>query len=161
MSPNSLANLKPFKRGDEWRGNAGGRPKKLPISEAYAALMPAELDEAVVKSLKLPKRKSKEKWTWAEAITFCQARNACTKTEAAKEIREAIEGKSLTRLRLSMDEDSELNLHVTQERTREETIAEILRIQERIRARSSAQKGELATTRADRLRTSHRANDEE
>jgi hypothetical protein len=161
MSPNSLANLKSFKRGDEWRGNAGGRPKKLPISEAYAALMPAEVDDAVVKSLKLPKLKGEKRWTWAEAITFCQARNACTKTEAAKEIREAIEGKSLTRLRLSMDEDSELNVHVTQERTREEIIADILRIQQRLRARKSAEKGELATTRGDRLRSSKRTTNEE
>jgi hypothetical protein len=37
VSPKSLANLRPFKRGKEWNGNAGGRPKSKLQSEAYRA----------------------------------------------------------------------------------------------------------------------------
>jgi hypothetical protein len=37
-NPKSLANLKPFKPGAEWKGNAGGRPKGKPLTEALEAL---------------------------------------------------------------------------------------------------------------------------
>ena len=37
-NPRCLANLKPFKAGAEWKGNAGGRPKRLPLSEALEAI---------------------------------------------------------------------------------------------------------------------------
>jgi hypothetical protein len=33
-NPNSLANLKRFKPGAEWKGNAGGRPKRKPLTQA-------------------------------------------------------------------------------------------------------------------------------
>jgi len=36
-NPNSLANLKPFKPGAEWKGNVGGRPKRKPLTEAPEA----------------------------------------------------------------------------------------------------------------------------
>jgi hypothetical protein len=37
-NPNSLANLKRFKPGAEWKGNAGGRPKRKPLTEALEAI---------------------------------------------------------------------------------------------------------------------------
>ena len=37
-NPNSLANLRPYKPGPEWIGNAGGRPKRKPLSEALEAI---------------------------------------------------------------------------------------------------------------------------
>lgn len=37
-NPNSLANLKPFKAGAEWKGNAGGRPKRKPLTEALETI---------------------------------------------------------------------------------------------------------------------------
>lgn len=39
MSPASLANLKPFKSGPEWTGNAGGRPKKTLLSEVTQEML--------------------------------------------------------------------------------------------------------------------------
>jgi hypothetical protein len=37
-NPNSLSNLKPFRPGAEWTGNAGGRPKRKPLTEALEAI---------------------------------------------------------------------------------------------------------------------------
>ena len=42
VSPKSLANLRPFKKGKEWTGNAGGRPKSRLQSEAYRAELAKE-----------------------------------------------------------------------------------------------------------------------
>jgi hypothetical protein len=43
-NPNSLANLRPYKPGIEWTGNAGGLPKRKPLAEALEAIYanPAE-----------------------------------------------------------------------------------------------------------------------
>jgi hypothetical protein len=35
VNPKSLANLRPFKSGPDWSGNAGGRPTQLPITTSY------------------------------------------------------------------------------------------------------------------------------
>lgn len=35
VNANSLANLKPFKAGAEWTGNAGGRPQRRPLTKRY------------------------------------------------------------------------------------------------------------------------------
>jgi hypothetical protein len=164
MNQKSLKNLKPFKPGSEWRGNANGRPKKRPLTSRYEVRLEESLSDWWLKKLRtahhieLPK-----KATWGDAIAAMRAVDALHESYAAKEIREAVEGKSTQRVEISTPEDGELevNLSVQTEQSREEIITQILRIQERLRARSSAQKGELATTRADRLRTPHRANDEE
>lgn len=47
MSAASLANLKPFKSGEEWTGNAGGRPKKGPLTEATEEMLAEKLSNPV------------------------------------------------------------------------------------------------------------------
>ena len=42
VSPRSLANLRPYKSGKDWTGNAGGRPKSRLQSEAYRAELAKE-----------------------------------------------------------------------------------------------------------------------
>lgn len=95
VSENSLANLKPFKAGAEWTGNAGGRPKKKPITEAYARLLenPANADKL------------------AKAIFDEAVKKASV--FAAKEIREALEGKALQAVRM----DGQLKLRDSRERS--------------------------------------------
>ena len=34
VNPNSLANLRPYKPGKDWKGNPGGRPKSKPFTDA-------------------------------------------------------------------------------------------------------------------------------
>lgn len=74
-----LANLKPFKSGAEWAGNAGGRPKKKPITDMYQQIMsdPDKLKQ------------------------FCESmfKRACEgDTVAAKDIIDRLEGKPLQTL---------------------------------------------------------------
>ena len=84
-----------FKAGQP-SANPGGRPKKLPISDAYLALAEQELPEELRVSLRLKKGA-----TYREAIALGQIRAAIKgKTEAAREVREAIEGKATQRLEL-------------------------------------------------------------
>jgi hypothetical protein len=55
VSPKSLANLRPFKKGKEWNGNAGGRPKSRLQSEAYRAELAKEDNQGITNAEKLAK----------------------------------------------------------------------------------------------------------
>jgi len=84
-------NLKPFKPGQS--GNPGGRPRKRLMSDRYAALLDEPFDEAQARR-KLPKGA-----TWVDAIVRGLALAAINgKVEAAREIREGIEGKPRRRI---------------------------------------------------------------
>lgn len=84
-------NLKPWAPGQS--GNPSGRPTKRPITERYQAVAEQLLPEDVRDALRLPKGAS-----YGDAIALAQFRAAIKgKTEAAREIREAIEGKSTQR----------------------------------------------------------------
>jgi hypothetical protein len=101
-NPNSIANLKPFKSGSEWTGNAGGRPKKKPITSAYARAVDNPAD--------------------ADKLAKALFEKACAgDVNAAKELREGIEGKALQGIRL----DGELG--VTSEADRKSRVLDILR----------------------------------
>jgi len=56
VNAKSLANLRPFKKGKDWNGNAGGRPKSRVQSEAYRAELAKEDKEGVTNVEKLAKR---------------------------------------------------------------------------------------------------------
>src|ERR1022692_3423862 len=125
MNPKGTpANLKPFKPGQS--GNPGGRPKKRPISDRYAAIVERPLEEEVRQALKLPRGA-----TYGDAIVLGQARIAIKgKTDAAKEIREAIEGKATQRIEVKdLDEGGEKQRirSLTEEELERELEAEMLR----------------------------------
>jgi hypothetical protein len=74
-------------------GNPGGRPKKRPISDRYHAFAEQLLEERARIALGLPKDT-----TNADALTIQQFRAGFKgNTPAAREIREAIEGKATQR----------------------------------------------------------------
>lgn len=101
-NPNSIANLKPFKSGSEWKGNAGGRPKRKPITSAYARAVDNPED--------------------ADRVAKALFDKACAgDVNAAKELREGIEGKALQAVRL----DGELDLNG--ESDRKSRVLDILR----------------------------------
>ena len=78
-------------------GNPAGRPKKRPISERYEARAEMPLDEELRAVLKLPKGA-----TYGDALAFAQFRSAIKgKADAAREIREAVEGRTAQRLELT------------------------------------------------------------
>jgi hypothetical protein len=86
-----IENLRPWRPGES--GNLSGRPKKRPISDRYAERAEAALPEEERIKRGLPRGA-----TYGDALAFDQF-NAALKgrTEAAREIREAIEGKAAQR----------------------------------------------------------------
>jgi hypothetical protein len=41
---------RPFEKGEKWRGNAGGRPKKKPITALFEQLLEEAVDREAIKS---------------------------------------------------------------------------------------------------------------
>src|SRR5271156_4076312 len=90
-NPKSLANLRKWAPGQS--GNPTGRPRKRPISDRYAEMVETVLPDDLRNAVGLPKGA-----TYGDAIALSQARQAIKgKPEAAREIREAIEGKTCQR----------------------------------------------------------------
>lgn len=91
-------NLRPFRPGVS--GNPGGRPRKRPISDRYERMADLEISDELVQILRLPTGlkvllKTLERPTLGDAVALAQLLGATKgKTEAAKEVREAIEGRS-------------------------------------------------------------------
>ena len=102
MNPNSLANLKPpFQVGHAPLPGAG-RPRKRPITEEYDDLVREPVPVEIARAMKL-----KPGTTWGRAMAIARAREALQAggTPAAKEMREAIEGKATQRIELSRSEE--------------------------------------------------------
>jgi hypothetical protein len=90
-NPKSLANLKKWAPGQS--GNPTGRPRKRPISDRYAEMVETVLPDDLRNAVGLPNGA-----TYGDAIALSQARQAIKgKPEAAREIREAIEGRTTQR----------------------------------------------------------------
>ena len=115
INEKSLKNLKPFKSGGDWTGNAGGRPKKRPITDEYFQLADQVVPEKIRKRLE-------KKWEikLEPGITFSKA-NALRRyldamesggQTSSKEIREAIEGKAPERLEITGPERKEITIHL-------------------------------------------------
>ncbi len=87
-----IENLKPWKPGES--GNLSGWPKKRPISDRYAERAESPLPDKERIKRGLPKGA-----TYGDALALDQF-NAALKgrTDAAREIREAIEGKAPQRV---------------------------------------------------------------
>ena len=104
-----IQNLRPpWKPGES--GNPSGRPKKRPISDLYAEFAERPVPEKLRRALGLAKGA-----TFAEAQTvslFTAASNG--NVQAAREIREGIEGKASERPRLG--EIDEVVFRIVEER---------------------------------------------
>jgi hypothetical protein len=86
-NPNTKG-LMPWKPGQS--GNPSGRPRTKPISDRYAYIAEEKLPESVRKKLGLEAGA-----TYGDALSLMQFRSALNgNTGAAREIREAIEGKA-------------------------------------------------------------------
>jgi hypothetical protein len=129
MNPKSLANLRPFKSGADWSGNAGGRPTQLPLTASYRRFLEQPIPEWWRKKLRRSHHiELSPTATWSDAIGAARVADAVLETSAAKEIREAVEGKSSHRLVL------EPNSEPKDERTLEEVRADVIAMTERLRA---------------------------
>lgn len=89
-------------------GNPNGRPRKRPLSEAHDDVLRMELPMEVRVAMKL-----KAGATWADAIALGIARKAVAgDVSAAKEMREAVEGKATQRIELVTPEDRGFDVNV-------------------------------------------------
>lgn len=61
----------PYKWKPGQSGNPGGRPKKMPVTDAYARLVGQPVPDPIRLKLGLPKRS-----TWADAMALGQVRAA-------------------------------------------------------------------------------------
>jgi hypothetical protein len=110
-------NLKPYrwKKGQP-SPNPGGRPKKAPISEAYAHHVGDPLPDDIRSKLRLPKGA-----TWADAIALGQLRAAVKgNTVAAKEIADRVEGRVPLPMEVETPEGREVRIEVVYLGDREE-----------------------------------------
>lgn len=88
MNAKSLKNLKPFKKGQS--GNPAGRPQRRPITKWLSVIAETRIEESERKRLKLPRGS-----TYGRALAIRMYQQAIEgDIRAAKEIREAIEGKA-------------------------------------------------------------------
>jgi len=110
--PKNTSGLKPWQKGQS--GNPGGRPKKRPVTDEYAALADVEVPAAILKKLKLP-----------PGLTFGQANGLRRWLDslkpgghmASKEIRESIEGKAPQRVEISGPDRREITIRLMHDRT--------------------------------------------
>ena len=103
-----IENLRPpWKPGES--GNPSGRPKSRPISDRYQACAEKRLPEDLRMMLKLKKGA-----TYGDAVALAQFRAAIKgKSDAAREVREAIEGKATQRLEHSGAEGKPMQFVIT------------------------------------------------
>jgi hypothetical protein len=91
-------NLKPFQPGHP---GIGGRPRRRPLSEAYDDVLRERLPKEFRDALLRANIRLKPDASWADAIAASMARTALkANVLAAKEMREAVEGKSTQRIEL-------------------------------------------------------------
>ncbi len=105
-----IENLKSWKPGES--GNLSGRPKRRPISDRYAerAETPLPQKERIKRGLPMGA-------TYADALALGQFNAALNgRTEAAREIRESIEGKVSTREISELPAKKEITIHVKYEK---------------------------------------------
>lgn len=104
-----VENLRPYqwKKGQP-SPNPGGRPKKAPISDAYAHHVGEPLPDDIRSKLRLPKGA-----TWADAMALGQLRSAVKgNTVAAKEIADRVEGRVTLPMEVEVPEDTQLRIVV-------------------------------------------------
>ena len=101
-----VENLKPWRPGES--GNLSGRPKRRPISDRYADLAEVLLPEKDRIKLGLPKGA-----TYGDAVALSVFESALKgRTDAAREIREAVEGKAGQRMEITEPEKKDVQIHV-------------------------------------------------
>jgi hypothetical protein len=119
MNPNSLANLRaPWRKGET--PNPRGINRKRPITDEYFAqaceLVPERLRQRFNRRAKMELLKPGMTWAQAIALRMCYEALMEGSTRAAREMREAIEGKAPQRLEITGPERKEVTIRVVYEK---------------------------------------------
>jgi hypothetical protein len=143
MNPKSLANLRPFKSGADWSGNAGGRPTQLPLTASYRRFLEQPIPEWWRKRLRRSHHiELSPTATWSDAIGAARVADAVLETSAAREIREAVEGKSTMRVQTLTTETLDHNGQFTNGDTLEEARERLIALTATLRAKYASEKRE-------------------
>ena len=111
-NPNpQTAHLKPFKPGQS--GNPAGRPRKRPVSEAYDDWLREPVSKAQIALLRSKGISVPLNATNADIVARAQGNQAIAgNVNAAKELREAVEGKAPQRIEIATPKDREIKLRI-------------------------------------------------
>ena len=114
-------NLKPFKPGADWTGNAGGRPKKRPITDFYFETSEKPLPEKLRLKInaKCGEEVLKKGCTWAEANSVRRFLDSVSENDGhrhSKEIRESMEGKAPQRIEVAQAARTEITIRMIHDR---------------------------------------------
>ena len=102
--------MRPWRPGES--GNLSGRPRKRAISDRYA-----ERAETALPEEERVKRGLPSGATYGDALAFDQFNAALNgRTEAAREIREAIEGRAAQRMEISEPVKKDVHIRVCYEK---------------------------------------------
>ena len=102
--------IPPAMEANKWKpgqsGNPSGRPRRLPISDRYAAMAELPLPDYVLAALKLSEAERPAIKTYGDALALSQFRAGIKgKTEAAREITDRVEGRARQQVELSASLD--------------------------------------------------------
>ena len=90
-----------------------GRPRKRPLSEAYEDWLRQAVDRDTIVKLRSKGIRVPTDATNADMVAMSQGREAISgKTNAAREMREAVEGKAMQRIELSRPEDRSVEFSI-------------------------------------------------
>lgn len=113
QTPAQLANLRPF-GPDNPPPRSPGRPRKRPLSEAYEDWLRELVDARTVAHLREEGVRIPLDCTNGDLVAMQMGREAIRgNVNAAKEMREAVEGKSVTRVELTTPEDRGFEVRVS------------------------------------------------
>jgi Family of unknown function (DUF5681) len=135
---NPADHLKVYRWKKGQSGSLSGRPKRLPISDGYRdraeEVLPERLRKWIIKQAPQLGEVLTKGSTWGDLVVIAQFMQAMKgKTEAAREIREAVGGKSPQRLR---DEGPDSGPIEVRAESIEEVKKRIVELQESILAKS-------------------------
>jgi Family of unknown function (DUF5681) len=129
-----IENLRPpWKPGES--GNVSGRPRRLPISERYAAIAELPVPDYLPGALKLSPAEKKVVKTYGDALALNQFRAAIKgKTDAAREIADRLEGRSRQAVEVSGPEGGAIDVQFMSDEQLDARIAELQAILEKEKA---------------------------
>ena len=113
-------------------GNPAGRPKKLPITDRYAAVAELPVPDNLLTALRLREAEKSAIKTYGDALVLSQFRAGNKgKTEPAREIADRLEGRARQAVEVSGPEGKPIDVTFMSEEQLDARINELLAIVQR------------------------------
>lgn len=109
--PNSIANLKPRKKGDPAL-NPGGRPKKLLVTDIEERLLGTTLPDDAEGTMIRNRFHLGPNATWAHAWAASRIRRGIIDNAAMCDTKDRVEGRAMQRMEIATPENREIRIRV-------------------------------------------------